>query len=39
LSTMAGAFIASASAAANFSVTVRWTGKAEGTPHGPDRSP
>ena len=26
LSTMAGAFIASASAAANFGVTVRWTG-------------
>ncbi len=27
LSTMAGAFIASASAEANFGVTVRWTGK------------
>src|SRR5258708_22676648 len=33
LSTMAGAFIASASAAANFGVTVRWTGKAEETTH------
>jgi hypothetical protein len=33
LSTMAGAFIASASAASNFSVTVRWTGKTEETTH------
>ncbi len=33
LSTMAGAFIASASAGANFGVTVRWTGKAEETTH------
>ena len=39
LSTMAGAFIASASAAANFGVTVRWAGKAEETPHGPGGSP
>src|SRR5205085_9545464 len=31
LSTMAGAVIASASVAANFGVTVRWTGKAEET--------
>ena len=33
LSTTAGAFIASANAGANFAVTVRWTGKAEETPH------
>ena len=33
LSTRAGAFIASASAGANFAVTVRWTGKAEETTH------
>ncbi len=33
LSTMAGAFIASASAEANFGVTVRWTGKTEETTH------
>jgi hypothetical protein len=39
LSTMAGAFIASASAGANFGVTVRWAGKAEETPHGPGGSP
>ena len=29
LSTVAGAFIASASAAANFGVTVRWTGQSD----------
>src|SRR5579863_8464525 len=39
LSTMAGAFIASASAGANFGVTVRWVGKAEETPRGPDGLP
>jgi hypothetical protein len=33
LSTMVGAFIASATVAANFGVTVRWTGKAEETTH------
>jgi hypothetical protein len=35
LSTMTGAFITSASAAANFSVTVYWTGKKEETPPQP----
>jgi Trypsin-co-occurring domain 1 len=39
LSTMAGAFIASASAAANFGVTVRWAGKTEGTSRRPDGLP
>ena len=32
MSTKAGAFIAAASAEANFGVTVRWAGKAEETP-------
>ena len=35
LSTIAGAVIASASAEANFGVTVRWTGKKEETPSQP----
>jgi hypothetical protein len=39
LSTMAGAFIASASAAANFGVTMHWTGKAEETTLGQGGSP
>jgi hypothetical protein len=38
-STMVGAVIASANAAANFGVTARWAGKAEETLDGPGGSP